>query len=123
MRHWPLLLLALVTACGGAGRCPQTGCVSSLVVQVPADAPSVRACVGDVCADAVRDGQVEVPLSRRNAGDSVALVVEVTDAAGTATTYRGDVPVQRKRPNGRTCPPECVSGSARVDLVSGEIVA
>ena len=123
MRHWPLLLLVLVTACAGAGRCPQVGCVSSLAVQVPTEATQVRACVGDVCTDVVREGQVDVPLSRRDDGDTVPLVVELVDAAGTAMTYRADVPVQRTRPNGRTCPPVCVNGSARVDPAAGGIVA
>lgn len=122
MRRWPLLLLALVTACGGDGRCPQIGCVSALVVQVPPDAASARACVGEVCTDAVRDGQLEVPLGRRAEGSSVALVVDVVDAGGGSTTYQGDVPVRRRRPNGPNCPPECVTGSATVDPTSGGLV-
>ena len=122
MRPWPLLLLAVVTACGGDGRCPQIGCVSALTVRVPPDATSARACVGDVCTDAVRAGQLEVPLGRRAEGSSVRLVVDVVDAAGTSTTYEGDVPVQRTRQNGPNCPPECVTGSATVDPASGGLV-
>ena len=123
MRRWPLLLLALVTACGGEGRCPQIGCVSALVVQLPPDAASARACVGDLCTEEVRDGELELPLSRRDEGSSVVLAVDVVDAAGATTRYTGDVPVQRTRPNGENCPPECVNGVARVDPATGGLVA
>jgi hypothetical protein len=123
VRRWPLLLLAAVTACAGEGRCPQIGCVSALTVELPPEAASARACVGEVCTDAVREGQLEVPLSRRDEGSSVDLVVELVDPAGTSTTFRGDVPVQRARPNGEGCPPVCVTGKARVDPARGGIVA
>ncbi len=122
MRLWTLLLLTAVTACGGDGRCPQIGCVSALTVQLPAGTSSARACVAEVCSDVVTDGEVQVPLSRRGDATSVAVTVELTDAAGVSTTLEGQAPVQLSRPNGAGCPPVCINGEVRVDLASSSLV-
>ena len=119
MRRWPLLLLSAVAACGGDGRCPLIGCVSQLTVQLPAGTTSARACVGEVCATEVSGGVLQVPLSRRGEGSSVEVVVELGDGGATVT---GVVPVQFTRPNGDSCPPVCVTGTARVDTATQRVV-
>jgi hypothetical protein len=121
VRRWPLLLLAALTACVGDGGCPLVGCVSQLSVQLPPSAVSARACVDEVCSSQVVDGVVQVPLSRRAEGTSVALTVEAVDAAGEVTTAGGDVAVQRRSPGDTDCPDMCVVGAVRLEE-SGALV-
>jgi len=120
MRWHRLALLLALTGCGGAGACPQIGCVSQLVVRLPAGVAAAQACVATVCTSEVVDGQLLVPLGRRAAGDSAAVTVTVP---GTATAYAGTVPLLRTRPNGAACPPVCVTGTARLDVAAGRVVA
>lgn len=122
MRRWPLLLLSAVAACGGDGRCPLIGCVSQLTVQLPAGISSARACVGDVCSTEVSGGVLVVPLSRLGEGGAVDVTVELVAAGGAASTVAGTVPVQITRPNGDSCPPVCVNGTARVDAETQQLV-
>lgn len=114
MRTWPLLVVLAVAACGGDPECPLIGCVSQLSVAVPAGAASARACVAEVCATEPVDGVLQVPLSRRTEGATVPVVVEVVDAAGVTSTYRGDAAVVTNRPNGEGCPPICLTGAVRL---------
>ena len=123
MPRWSLLVVLAVAACGGSAECPLIGCVSQLTVQLPAGAAAARACVQEVCSSEVVDGVVQVPLGRRGEDSTVPLSVEVTDAAGATTTVTGDAAVERNRPNGEGCPPVCVVGAVRVDVVSGSLVA
>jgi hypothetical protein len=96
--HRLLLLLAL-TGCGGGAACPLVGCVSELVVRLPAGATAGTACVAEVCATRVVDGVLRVPLGRGAEGDTAQVTVTLP---GTATPLEGEVPVVRTRPNGRT---------------------
>lgn len=122
MRRWSLLLLAVVTACGGDGACPQIGCVSQLTVELPPEAVSARACAAGVCTTEVVDGALQVPLSRRGDASAVEVTVELVDAAGTPTTVTGSAPVRLTRPNGDACPPVCINGSVRVDAAQRVLV-
>jgi hypothetical protein len=121
VRRWPLLLLAALTACAGDGGCPLVGCVSQLTVELPPSAVSAQACVGDVCSSEVVDGVLQVPLSRRAEGASVALTVDAVDAAGDVTAAAGDVAVQRRSPGDADCPDMCVVGAVRLGA-SGALV-
>jgi hypothetical protein len=119
MRWHRLALLLALAGCTGDPGCSLIGCVSQLVVQLPAGTTSGQACVGGVCTTTVVDGELRVPLARGAEGDTA--VVTVTLPGRPA--YEGEVPVTRTRPNGRSCPPECVNGTARVDPASGRVVA
>ena len=116
--HRLLLLLAL-TGCGGGAACPLVGCVSELVVRLPAGATAGTACVADVCASRVVDGVLRVPLGRGAEGDTAQVTVTLP---GTATPIEGEVPVVRTRPNGANCPPVCVTGTAEVDVAGDRVV-
>ena len=120
MRWHRVALLLALTGCGGGGACPQIGCVSQLVLQLPAGVDAAKACVATVCTDEVVDGQLLVPLGRRADGDTAAVTVMVR---GTARPYAGTVPLTRTRPNGQACPPVCVTGTARLDVTAGRVVA
>ena len=117
--HRSLVLLALA-GCGGAGACPQIGCSSSLVLQLPASVTQAEACVAGVCTSEVVDGTLVIPLGRRADGDTAAVTVTVP---GTPTAYQGTVALTRTRPNGANCPPVCVNGAAELDLDGGSVVA
>jgi hypothetical protein len=119
MRWHRLALLMALAGCTGDPGCALIGCASQLVVQLPAGTRSGRACVGDVCVGEVVDGELRVPLGRRADGDTA--VVSVT-LPGRPAAYEGEVPLTRTRPNGESCPPVCVNGTARVDVASGQVV-
>ena len=116
--HRLALLLAL-TGCGGAGACPQIGCVSQLVLRLPSGVAAAEACVAQVCSSEVVDGTVLVPLGRRADGDTAAVSVTVPDRP---TAYVGTVPLIRTRPNGPACPPDCVTGAATLDVAGSRVV-
>ena len=117
--HRYAFLLALAGCTGDPG-CTLIGCVSQLVVQLPAGTTSGRACVAGVCTTTVVDGELRVPLGRRAEGQTAVVTVTLS---GRATAYEGEVPLIRTRPNGERCPPDCVNGTARVDPASGQVVA
>ena len=110
------LLLAL-TGCAGGPDCTLIGCVSQLTVQLPEGTSEAQACVEGVCTSQIVDGTLLVPLGRRGGGDSAAVRVTLG-----SSSYEGEVPLTRTRPNGESCPPDCVNGEARVDLDSERIV-
>jgi len=120
MRWHRFALLLALAGCSGEPGCTLIGCVSQLVVQLPAGTTSGEACVAGVCTTTVVDGELRVPLSRRADGDTVVVTVTLP---GRPTAYEGEVPVTRTRPNGRSCPPVCVNGTARVDAAGGRVVA
>jgi hypothetical protein len=119
MRWHRLALLLALTGCGGAGACPQVGCVSQLVLQLPAGVTAAEACVADVCTSEVVDGALLVPLGRRADGNTAAVSVTVP---GRPTAYVGTVPLTRTRPNGAACPPICVTGAAALDVAGSRVV-
>ena len=119
MRWHRLGLLLALTGCGGAGACPQVGCVSQLELRLPAGVSAAEACVADVCSSVVVDGKVLVPLGRRADGDSAAVTVTVPDRPAA---YEGTVQLTRTRPNGAACPPICVNGAATLDVAAGRVV-
>ena len=119
MRWHRLGLLLALTGCGGAGTCPQVGCVSQLELRLPAGVSAAEACVAEVCSSVVVDGKVLIPLGRRADGDSAAVTVTVPDRP---VAYEGTVPVTRTRPNGAACPPVCVNGAATLDVAAGRVV-
>ena len=119
MRWHRILLLLALAGCGGAGACPQIGCASSLVLQLPASVTQAEACVAGVCSSAIVDGTLVIPLGRRADGDTAAVTLTVP---GTATAYEGTVDLVRTRPNGAKCPPVCVNGAAELDLAGKRIV-
>ena len=116
--HRFALLLALAGCTGDPG-CTLIGCASRLVVQLPPGTVTGQACAGGVCTAEVVDGELRVPLGRRADGDTA--VVTVTLPGQPA--YEGEVPLTRTRPNGASCPPVCVNGTAMVDAASGSVVA
>ena len=120
MRWHRLALLAALAGCTGDPGCTLIGCVSQLVVQLPAGTASGQACVAGVCTTTVVGGELRVPLGRRADGDTVVVTVTLP---GRTAAYEGEVPVTRTRPNGATCPPVCVNGAARLDAASGQVVA
>jgi hypothetical protein len=120
MRWHRFALLLALAGCTGDSGCSLIGCVSQLVVQLPAGTTSGSACVAGVCATEVVDGELRVPLARRADGDTAVVTVTLP---GRAAAYEGEVPLTRTRPNGATCPPVCVNGTARVDAASGQVVA
>ena len=117
VRWHRLALLLALTGCAGGQTCTLVGCVSQLTVRLPAGVTAAQACVEGVCTSEVVDGTLRVPLSRRAEGATAA----VTVTAGGAS-YDGVVPLTRTRPNGESCPPECVNGQARLDLDDGRVV-
>ena len=118
MRWHRLVVLLALAGCAGGPSCTLVGCSSQLTVRLPAGATAGTACVAGVCTSDVVDGTLLVPLGRRADGDTV----QVTVTLG-ARTLEGEVPVARTRPNGETCPPVCVNGSAEVDPDAGRVVA
>ncbi len=120
MRWHRLALLLALTGCTGDPACTLVGCVSQLVVQLPAGTTAGQACVAEVCTSEVVDGELRVPLGRRADGDTAVVTVTLP---GRPAAYEGEVPLTRTRPNGPSCPPECVTGTARVDPASGRVVA
>ena len=72
-----------------------------------------------VCTTALVDGELRVPLSRRAKGDTAVVTVTLP---GRATPYEGEVVLTRTRPNGATCPPVCVNGTAQVDVAGQRVV-
>ena len=119
MRWHRLALLLALTDCGGAGACPQVGCVSQLVLQLPTGVTAAEACVAEVCSSEVVDGVLLVPLGRRADGSTAAVSVTVP---GWPTAYVGTVPLNRTRPNGAACPPVCVTGAAALDVAGSRVV-
>jgi hypothetical protein len=119
MRWHRFALLLALAGCGGGPGCLE-GCVSQLVVQLPAGTTSGEACAGGVCTTAVVGGELRVPLSRRADGDTAVVTVTLP---GRPTAYEGEVPLTRTRADGGNCTPVCVNGAARVDPASGEVVA
>jgi len=117
--RWHRLGLLLALAGCGVGDCAQIGCVSALTVQLPSGVSSGEACVEDVCSTAVTDGALQVPLGRRVDGDTARVTLTL---GGNSTLLEGEVPLNRSRPNGRSCPPVCVSGQAVVDLEAGRVL-
>ena len=120
MRWHRFALLLALAGCTGDPGCTLIGCVSQLVVQLPAGTTSGQACVGGVCTTTVVDGELRVPLGRRAEGQSAVVTVTLP---GRPAPYEGEVPLTRTRPNGESCPPVCVNGTARVDPASGQVVA
>jgi len=120
MRWHRFALLLALAGCTGDPGCTLIGCVSQLVVELPAGTTSGQACVGGVCTTTVVDGELRVPLGRRADGDTAVVTVTLP---GRPAAYEGEVPVTRTRPNGASCPPVCVNGAARVDVATGQVVA
>ncbi len=119
MRWHRLALLMALAGCTGDPGCSLIGCASQLVVQLPAGTTSGQACIAGVCATEVVGGELRVPLGRRAEGQTA--VVTVTLPGQPA--YEGEVLLTRTRPNGASCPPVCVNGTARVDPAGGRVVA
>ena len=120
MRWHRLALLFTLAGCSVGQTCTQIGCVSQLVLRLPAGVTAGQACVEGVCTSQVVDGALLVPLGRRAEGQSAAVTLTLP---GTATPYEGSVPLVRGRPNGPKCPPVCVTGTATLDLPGQRIVA
>ena len=120
MRWHRFALLLALAGCTGDPGCTLIGCASQLVVQLPPGTPSGQACVGGVCTTTVVDGELRVPLGRRAEGSTAVVTVTLP---GRPAAYEGEVPLTRTRPNGESCPPVCVNGTARVDPASGQVVA
>ena len=118
MRWHRLALLLALTGCSSAGTCPQIGCISQLVLSLPVGVTTAEACVGGVCTSEVIDGELRVPLGRRADGDTAELTVTLP---GTVV-ITGVVPLQRTRPNGASCPPVCVNGTAELDVAGERVV-
>jgi hypothetical protein len=119
MRWHRFALLLALAGCTGDPGCTLIGCASQLVVQLPAGTAAGQACVGGVCTSEVVSGELRVPLGRRADGGTAQVTVTLPGAAA----YEGQVPLTRTRPNGESCPPVCVNGTARLDPVSGQVVA
>ncbi len=120
MRWHRFALLLALAGCTGDPGCTLIGCVSQLVVQLPAGTTSGEACVGGVCTTTVTDGELRVPLARGADGDTAVVTVTLP---GQPAAYEGEVPLTRTRPNGASCPPVCVNGTARLDASTGQVVA
>ncbi len=119
MRWHRLALLLALAGCTGDPSCTiRVGCASRLVVQLPPGATAGSACVAGVCTSEVVGGELRVPLGRRADGDTALVTVTLPGAPA----YEGEVALTRTRPNGETCPPVCVNGTARLDLASGQVV-
>ena len=118
MRWHRLALLLALSGCATGPDCGRIGCVSALTVRLPAGVTSGQACVAGVCTTEVVDGTLAVPLGRRADGDTAQVTVTLA-----GTTYEGEVPLTRTRPNGGSCPPVCVTGNAEVDVDSGRVTA
>ena len=118
MRWHRLGLLLALTGCATGPDCTLIGCVSELTVRLPAGVAAGEACVAGVCTSEVVDGTLAVPLGRRAEGDSAQVTVVLA-----GTTYEGEVPLTRTRPNGGSCPPVCVTGEAAVDVEGARVVA
>jgi hypothetical protein len=118
MRWHRLGLLLALTACGGP-TCTKIGCVSALTVQLPADVTTGEACVEGICTTTVENGALRVPLARRADGDTAQVTLTL---GGNSTVLKGEIPLTRSRPNGRNCPPVCVTGQAVVDLEAGRVL-
>ncbi len=119
MRWHRLALLLALAGCTGDRGCTLIGCVSELTVRLPAGTTSAQACVQGVCTSAVADGVLRVPLSRGAEGDTAVVTVTLP---GRATPVEGEVALTRSRPNGPSCPPVCVTGTAEVDLAGERVV-
>jgi hypothetical protein len=119
MRWHRFALLLALAGCTGDPGCTLIGCVSQLTVRLPAGTTSGQACVGGVCTTRVTDGALLVPLSRRAEGDTAVVTVTLP---GRAAPYEGEVALTRTRPNGATCPPVCVNGTAEVDVAGQRVV-
>ena len=120
MRWHRFALLLALAGCTGDPGCTLIGCASQLVVRLPAGTTSGQACVAGVCTTTVSEGELRVPLGRRAEGDTALVSVTLP---GRQTAYEGEVPLTRTRPNGASCPPVCVNGTARVDAAGGRVVA
>ena len=120
MRWHRLALLLVLAGCTGDPGCSLIGCASQLVVQLPVGTTSGSACVAGVCTSEVVDGELRVPLGRGAEGSTAVVTVTLP---GRPAAYEGEVPLTRTPPNGRTCPPVCVNGTARLDAASGTVVA
>ena len=120
MRWHRFALLLALAGCTGDPGCTLIGCVSELAVRLPAGTTAGTACVDGVCTSEVVDGELRVPLGRRSTGESAAVTVTLP---GRVAAYEGEVPVTLTRPNGASCPPVCVNGTARVDVAGGRVVA
>jgi hypothetical protein len=112
MRWHRLALLLAVAGCTGDPGCTLVGCVSQLTVRLPPGVTAGTACVEGVCTSTVVDGQLQVPLGRRDEGSTAVVTVTLP---GREAPYEGEVPLVRTRPNGPDCLPECVNGTAAVE--------
>ncbi len=119
MRWHRLALLLALAGCTGDPGCTLIGCVSQLTVRLPAGTTSGTACVQGVCTSAVVDGELRVPLGRRAEGNTAVVTVTLPSRP---TPYEGEVELTRTRPNGGTCPPVCVNGTAEVDVAGQRVV-
>ncbi len=119
MRWRRLTVLLALAGCGTAQECPLIGCLSELAVRLPAGVTAAQGCVEGVCSTEVREGSLVIPLGRKSDGTTAQVTVRLTDG----TSYAGEVPVMRTSPNGPSCPPDCVNGTARVDPATGMVVA
>ena len=119
MRWHRFALLLALEGCTGDRGCTLIGCVSELTVRLPAGVTSGQACVEGVCTTAVADGALRVPLGRRAEGDTAVVTVTLP---GRAAPYEGEVALTRSRPNGPSCPPVCVTGTAEVDVAGQRVV-
>ena len=68
---------------------------------------------------AVTDAVLRVPLGRRAEGDTAVVTVTLP---GFPAPIEGEVALTRSRPNGPTCPPVCVTGTAEVDPAGERVV-
>ena len=123
MRWHRLTLLLALAGCGTGQVCPLIGCVSELTVRLPPGVTAAEGCVAGVCSAEVRNGNLVIPLGRRAEGTTAQVTVQLVRGPDGATSYAGEVPLTRTRPNGPRCPPDCVSGSARLDETTGTVVA
>ena len=120
MRWHRFALLLALAGCTGDPGCTLIGCASQLVVQLPAGTTSGQACVAGVCTTEVVGGELRVPLGRGAEGDTAVVTVTLP---GRPAPFEGVVPLTRTRPNGGSCPPVCVNGTAQVDVATGQVVA
>ncbi len=120
MRWHRLALLLALAGCTGDPGCSLIGCVSQLTVRLPAGTTSGTACVQGVCTSSVIDAELRVPLGRRAEGNTAVVTVTLPTRP---TPYEGEVALTRTRPNGATCPPVCVNGTAEVDVAGQRVVS
>lgn len=123
MRWYRVAALAALVGCGTSGpTCSLIGCESLLRLALPPGVSSAQACADGVCSEAVVDGVLQLPLSRKTASSTVAVTVTTTGTDGTTTSYAGEVTPVRTRAAGPDCPVLCVNASARLDPAARTVV-